>query len=189
MLTPGTPAEEATLTAGKGDVDAVGCSFDELAGLRGAGAHVHLLDAAVYRTCTEETGLPGLLRLPTAPLPPAAPGHSPQSTKRRGSARTLVAAPSARSRASDDSTMAAAAAGTAAAAPPRRHMSAAAPPAGQLGRPRPRGRAGAGAALAGGGIPPLQSRGRAARSASGKGRRRHHREALGAGWDRTTREK
>lgn len=45
----------------------------EQAGLRGAGAHVHLLDAAVFGTCKEEPGLPGLLRLLTAPSPRGRP--------------------------------------------------------------------------------------------------------------------
>lgn len=93
----------------------------EQAGLRGAGAHVHLLDAAVYGTCKEESGLPGRLRL--LPHSSRTPEHSPQSTKRRGSARAVAAAPSARSRASGDGTMAAAGTAALAAAAPRCHMS------------------------------------------------------------------
>lgn len=109
------------------------------AGLRGAGVHIHLLDAAVFGTCKEKSGLPGLLCLLTTSHPtphylpePRSTGrnHSPQSMKRRGSARAV--APRARSKASDDSTMTAASAGRAAASP-RRHVSSAAPPAGQLG--------------------------------------------------------
>lgn len=135
------PAGDVLLTAGEGDVDAVGCPLVEQAGLSGAGAHVHLLDAAVYGTYKEESGLPGRLRLLLqSSRCPAGRSHSPQSTKRRGSARAVAAAPSARSRASGDGTMAAAAAGTAAApAAPRCHMRAAAPPAGQPGRAPPAG--------------------------------------------------
>lgn len=40
--------------AGEGDVDAVGRPLDELAGLRGTGAHVHLLDASVFGTAVHE---------------------------------------------------------------------------------------------------------------------------------------
>lgn len=123
----------------------------EQAGLSGAGAHVHLLDAAVYGTCKEESGLPSRLRLLLSSSCPVGRSHSPQSTKRRGSARAVVAAPSARSRASGEGTMAAAAAGTtAAAAAPRCHMSAAAPPAGQLGRAPPAGPGRSHRALTGG---------------------------------------
>lgn len=130
------------LTASKSDIDAVGCPLVKQAGLRGAGVHIHLLDAAVFGTCKEKSGLPGLLCLLTTSHPtphylpePRSTGrnHSPQSMKRRGSARAV--APRARSKASDDSTMTAASAGRAAASP-RRHVSSAAPPAGQLGGAR-----------------------------------------------------
>lgn len=45
---PGPTAQ--MLTAGESDVDAIRGPFDELAGLRGTGAHVHLLNASVFGT-------------------------------------------------------------------------------------------------------------------------------------------
>lgn len=40
--------------AGESDVDAIRGPFDELAGLRGTGAHVHLLNASVFGTAVHE---------------------------------------------------------------------------------------------------------------------------------------
>lgn len=47
----------SALTAGEGDIDAVGHPFLELAGLCGAGAHIHFCDAPIFGACKNKQEL------------------------------------------------------------------------------------------------------------------------------------